>query len=117
MEMTIEQIETTIQSFQNGAKRAKESGFDIIEIHAAHGYLINQFLSPLTNQRTDQYGGSRENRYRLLGEIIQAVQTEWSGPLFVRSEEHTSELQSRGHLVCRLLLEKKKYALMYTCVL
>src|SRR5699024_10844453 len=48
------------------------------------GYLINQFLSPLTNQRTDQYGGSRENRYRLLGEIIQAVQTEWSGPLFVR---------------------------------
>ncbi len=83
-EMTREDIQQTIDAFKDGAKRAKIAGFNIIEIHAAHGYLINQFLSPLTNQRTDQYGGSRENRYRLLGEIIQAVQTEWSGPLFVR---------------------------------
>ncbi|HEX6594383.1 MAG TPA: NADPH dehydrogenase NamA [Bacillota bacterium] len=83
-EMTIDDIQQTVQAFKNGARRARQAHFDIIEIHAAHGYLINQFLSPLTNKRTDQYGGSRENRYRLLSEIITAIQSEWSGPLFVR---------------------------------
>lgn len=84
LEMDLAAIHDTIQAFKNGARRAKEAGFDIIEIHAAHGYLINQFLSPLTNKRTDQYGGHRENRYRLLSEIIEAIQTQWSGPIFVR---------------------------------
>lgn len=83
-EMTVEQIERTIQSFQDGAKRAKLAGFDIIEIHAAHGYLINQFLSPLTNKRTDEYGGDRKNRYRMLEHIIDAIRDVWVGPLFVR---------------------------------
>ena len=56
----------------------------MLEIHAAHGYLINEFLSPLTNKRTDQYGGTAENRYRLLREVIDAICAIWEGPLFVR---------------------------------
>ncbi|SDJ66001.1 NADPH dehydrogenase NamA [Sediminibacillus albus] len=84
IEMTAEDIAETIEAFKLGARRAKQAGFDIIELHGAHGYLINQFLSPLTNKRTDQYGGAKENRYRLLSEIIRAVQTEWDGPIFVR---------------------------------
>lgn len=83
-EMTANDIQATINAFTQGARRTKEAGFDIIELHGAHGYLINQFLSPLTNKRTDSYGGSRENRYRLLSEIIDAVKSEWNGPVFVR---------------------------------
>lgn len=84
VEMTVVDIEQTIEAFKEGAKRAKEAGFDILEIHGAHGYLINQFLSPLTNKRKDEYGGSRENRYRFLSNIIEAIKTVWDGPLFVR---------------------------------
>ncbi|ASF39823.1 NADPH dehydrogenase NamA [Halobacillus halophilus] len=84
VEMNEQQISYTVQSFKEGAERAKESRFDIIELHGAHGYLINQFLSPLTNFRTDKYGGSREKRYRFLSEIIDAVRESWTGPLFVR---------------------------------
>lgn len=83
-EMSSEEIEDTIEAFRKGAERAKKAGYDVIEIHAAHGYLINEFLSPLTNQRTDAYGGSAENRYRFLQEIITAVKEVWDGPLFVR---------------------------------
>ncbi|MGI8383449.1 NADPH dehydrogenase NamA [Robertmurraya sp. P23] len=83
-EMTLEEIRETVLSFQSAARRAKEAGFDVIEIHAAHGYLINEFLSPLSNHRTDEYGGSLENRYRFLQEVIEAVKEVWSGVLFVR---------------------------------
>ncbi|TVZ88440.1 NADPH2 dehydrogenase [Aeribacillus composti] len=83
-ELTKEQIKETVEKFQLGAKRAKDAGFDIIEIHAAHGYLINEFLSPLSNKRNDEYGGSLKNRYRFLKEVIQAVRKVWEGPLFVR---------------------------------
>lgn len=83
-EMTTEQIKETIQEFKQAATRAKEAGFDIIELHAAHGYLMHEFLSPLSNHRTDEYGGSHENRYRFLGETIEAVKEVWDGPLFVR---------------------------------
>jgi NADPH2 dehydrogenase len=83
-EMSLQEIEETIQAFQAGAVRAKEAGFDIIELHGAHGYLINEFLSPLSNKREDEYGGSTENRYRFLREIIEAVNEVWNGPLFVR---------------------------------
>ncbi|MDQ0213781.1 NADPH2 dehydrogenase [Oikeobacillus pervagus] len=83
-EMTIDDIKDTIQAFQDGASRAKKAGFDVIEIHGAHGYLINEFLSPLSNKREDLYGGSQENRYRFLREIIEAVKEVWDGPLFVR---------------------------------
>lgn len=86
--MSVDQIQRFVQDFQDAAIRAKKAGFDVIEIHAAHGYLINSFLSPLTNERTDAYGGSAENRYKVLGEIIDAVRAVWEGPLFVRISAH-----------------------------
>lgn len=88
VEMKKEEIKETVQAFKDGAIRSKKAGFDVIELHAAHGYLINQFLSPLTNKRTDEYGGSSENRYRLLREVIDAVNEVWDGPLFVRISAH-----------------------------
>ena len=87
-EMSTEEIKETVEAFKNAARRSKKAGFDVIEIHAAHGYLINQFLSPLTNKRTDEYGGSPENRYRLLGQVIDAIKGVWDGPLFVRISAH-----------------------------
>jgi len=60
-------------AFAEGARRSLEAGFELVEIHGAHGYLVHQFLSPLVNTRTDQYGGSFENRTRILREIIAAV--------------------------------------------
>lgn len=82
--MSVEQIKEVIRAFGEGARRARESCFDVIEIHCAHGYLLNQFLSPLANTRTDEYGGSQENRYRIVREVIDAVRREWNGPLFLR---------------------------------
>jgi NADPH2 dehydrogenase len=76
-EMTSEDIETVIESFGQAARRAYEAGFDIVEIHGAHGYLINQFLSPLSNQRSDKYGGGVENRARLLTKVIKRVRESW----------------------------------------
>ena len=72
--------------FRKAAQRALNAGFKVLEIHAAHGYLLHQFLSPLSNKRTDDYGGSFENRSRLLLEVIAEVQKEWpeENPLFVR---------------------------------
>jgi NADPH2 dehydrogenase len=84
LEMTKEDIGATVDAFKKGAERALKAGFDVIEIHGAHGYLINEFLSPLSNKRTDEYGGSVENRYRFLREVIETVKTVWNGPLFVR---------------------------------
>lgn len=79
-------IERIINSFKAAAERALEAGFQLIEVHAAHGYLINEFLSPLSNQRQDEYGGSFENRIRLLLEVVQAIREVWpeSYPLFIR---------------------------------
>ncbi|MDH5826172.1 NADH:flavin oxidoreductase/NADH oxidase [Sphingobacterium sp. SG20118] len=76
LSMAIDDIKETIIDFQRAAKRAVTAGYDIIEIHAAHGYLIHQFLSPLSNLRTDQYGGSFENRIRFLCEIVDAIKEE-----------------------------------------
>ncbi|KAI0899344.1 FMN-linked oxidoreductase [Annulohypoxylon nitens] len=73
--MTVEDIKTLVQAFKDAAKRAVAAGFDVIEIHGAHGYLITEFLSPASNKRTDQYGGSFENRTRLLFEVIDAVRS------------------------------------------
>ena len=72
-ELTIEEIKQIVKDYGAAAKRAKTAGFDLVEIHAAHGYLITNFLSPLTNKRTDFYGGSLENRMRFLTEVIQSV--------------------------------------------
>lgn len=76
-EMTIADIDDTVEEFKAAAARAEKAGFDIIEVHAAHGYLINEFLSPLSNTRTDEYGGSAENRVRLLGRVLDAVKEVW----------------------------------------
>lgn len=86
LELTIQAIQTIVEQFKTAAFRAKYAGFKVLEIHAAHGYLIHEFLSPLTNKRTDEYGGSFENRTRLITEIVAAVKTVWPDdlPLFVR---------------------------------
>lgn len=85
-ELTIPEIKKLVQNFKDSASRALEAGFDLIEIHAAHGYLIHQFMSPLSNNRTDEYGGSFENRIRFLVEIVDAVNEllDENHPLFVR---------------------------------
>lgn len=85
-ELTKEEIKKIIEDFKKATERAREAGFQIIEIHAAHGYLIHEFLSPLSNHRNDEYGGSFENRTRFLIEITDAVREVWSDekPLFVR---------------------------------
>lgn len=79
-------IQKVIYDYKAAAVRAVQAGYKVVEIHAAHGYLIHEFLSPLSNQRTDAYGGSFENRIRLLLEIVEAVKTVWPDtlPLFVR---------------------------------
>ena len=79
-------IQKVISDFKSATKRALQGGFQVVEIHSAHGYLLHEFLSPLSNFRTDDYGGSFENRIRLLMEVLEAVQSEWSEnlPLFVR---------------------------------
>ncbi|MBC7747669.1 MAG: NADH:flavin oxidoreductase/NADH oxidase [Methylotenera sp.] len=79
-------IQKVIADFKSATKRAVQAGFQVMEIHAAHGYLMHQFLSPLSNFRTDEYGGSFENRIRLTLDVVAAVQSEWPAnlPLLVR---------------------------------
>ncbi|MFB7505345.1 oxidoreductase, partial [Streptomyces broussonetiae] len=85
-EMTMDQIREIIGQFAAAAGRALAAGFEIAEIHGAHGYLINEFLSPHSNRRTDAYGGSYENRTRFALEVVDAVREVWpeSKPLFFR---------------------------------
>lgn len=84
--LSLAQIDDIVRAFAQAARRAANAGFDVVEIHAAHGYLLHEFLSPLSNQRTDIYGGSFENRIRLLLQIVDAVRDVWPDhlPLFVR---------------------------------
>lgn len=79
-------IDATIEAFRLAARRALKAGFDLVEIHAAHGYLIHEFLSPLSNHRSDLYGGGFENRIRLALQIADAVRNEWPQemPVFAR---------------------------------
>ena len=74
-------IQAVIADFRDAARRALEAGFELIELHAAHGYLLHQFLSPLSNQRGDRYGGSFDNRIRLTREVVLAVREVWPGEL------------------------------------
>lgn len=101
VEMSLTDIEETIDAFKKAAVRSKKAGFDVIELHGAHGYLINEFLSPLSNHRDDSYGGSPENRYRFLREIIDVVRSEWEGPLFVRisAEDYSDGGMTTQHYV------------------
>jgi len=84
--LTVDGIQQVVRAFADAARRACDAGFRIIEIHAAHGYLIHEFLSPLSNHRDDIYGGSFENRTRLIHQIVTAVRSSWpkGAPLFVR---------------------------------
>jgi 2,4-dienoyl-CoA reductase-like NADH-dependent reductase (Old Yellow Enzyme family) len=86
VELDKEGIKKVKEDFKAAAGRALQAGFKVIEIHAAHGYLIHEFYSPLSNHRTDEYGGSFENRIRLLLEVVEAVKESWpvENPLFVR---------------------------------
>ncbi len=85
-ELTVDQIADIVAAFGDAARRADDAGFDLIEIHGAHGYLAHQFLSPLSNTRTDGYGGSFENRSRFLLEVVDTVRAAWprDKPLVVR---------------------------------
>ncbi len=85
-EMTLADISKVTRDFVAAAKRADDIGMEILELHAAHGYLLQQFLSPLSNERTDEYGGSRDNRMRFVLEVTEAVRAVWpdTKPLFVR---------------------------------
>jgi 2,4-dienoyl-CoA reductase-like NADH-dependent reductase (Old Yellow Enzyme family) len=79
-------IADIVRQFGDAARHAHEAGFQVIEIHSAHGYLLHEFLSPLSNQRSDRYGGSFENRTRIVREVVGAVRREWPerNPLFIR---------------------------------
>jgi 2,4-dienoyl-CoA reductase-like NADH-dependent reductase (Old Yellow Enzyme family) len=80
------EVKDLVQMWGNAARRAHEAGFEVLEIHSAHGYLIHQFLSPISNHRTDEYGGSKANRMRFAVEVTEAVRANWPAnkPLFIR---------------------------------
>lgn len=94
--MTVEEIQQLIQRFVDTAVQAEKAGFNGVQVHAAHGYLISQFLSPLTNKRDDQYGGSIENRMRLLIEVIQAVRAVVSSEFAVSVKMNSADFQRGG---------------------
>jgi 2,4-dienoyl-CoA reductase-like NADH-dependent reductase (Old Yellow Enzyme family) len=85
-QLTVDELAEVREAFAGAARRALTAGFDVVELHAAHGYLLNQFLSPLINRRTDGYGGSLEARMRFPLEVVDAVRAVWpeDKPLFVR---------------------------------
>ena len=85
-EMTVDDIDGVVAAFAQAAARADEAGYDVVEVHAAHGYLLHQFLSPISNHRVDEYGGSLENRMRLPLRVCEAVRAAFphSKPMFVR---------------------------------
>jgi 2,4-dienoyl-CoA reductase-like NADH-dependent reductase (Old Yellow Enzyme family) len=85
-EMGVDEIQAVVRAFHDAAHRAVDVGYGVVEIHAAHGYLLHQFLSPLSNHRTDEYGGDLEGRSRFLVQVVDAVREVWPDghPLFVR---------------------------------
>ena len=94
--MTAEQINATVNRFAVTARRAEEAGFDGVEIHAAHGYLLSQFLSPLVNQRTDRWGGSLENRARMLLDVVRTVRSVVSPGFAVAVKLNSADFQRGG---------------------
>ncbi|MBF0330480.1 MAG: NADH:flavin oxidoreductase/NADH oxidase [Candidatus Omnitrophica bacterium] len=113
-ELTLQDIDDLIEAFADAAERARQAGFRLLELHAAQGYLLHEFLSSVTNRRTDRYGGDFENRIRIVLEVTEAIRIRWPQrlPLFVRistvdwienggwsieeSEELARQLKSRG---------------------
>lgn len=94
--MTARQIEETVARYAVTARRAEQAGFDGIEVHAAHGYLLSQFLSPLVNKRTDRWGGSLENRARMLLDIVRAVRAAVSPSFAVAVKLNSADFQRGG---------------------
>ncbi|MFE6307644.1 NADH:flavin oxidoreductase/NADH oxidase family protein [Nocardiopsis sp. NPDC057823] len=94
--MTPEQIRATVERFAVTAARAEQAGFDGVEVHAAHGYLLSQFLSPLVNQRTDAWGGSLENRARMLLDVVRAVRAAVSPSFAVAVKLNSADFQRGG---------------------
>jgi len=108
-EICPDEIHTLIDAYAQAARRAKEAGFDAVQLHGAHGYLINQFLSPAVNKRTDEWGGSFENRLRFLKEVVEAVRIQVGRdyPLFIKfgmidGVEDGLDLESGAEIVGRM---------------
>ena len=101
VELSKDEISDIVTAFGEGARRAKAWGFDAVQLHAAHGFLINQFLSPLTNRRTDEYGGSMENRCRFLGEVYSKVRekvgTDYPVLIKLNAADHVDGGLETGH--------------------
>lgn len=111
-ELSKEDIKSLVKSFTDAAIRADKAGFDTIEIHAAHGYLIHEFLSPITNKRDDEYGGNVENRTRFLREILKSIKSVWPDekPILVRvsADDYKDEGIDKEEMV-RIVNEIKQY--------
>jgi NADPH2 dehydrogenase len=105
-ELTLAQIGEIIDAYRSATVRAVETGFDCLEIHAAHGYLAHEFLSPLSNMRTDEYGGSLKNRQRFLLQVVEAVRAVWPGdkPLIVRISAEDKAAQGGTTLADTMML-------------
>lgn len=111
-ELTVDEIKGIVNNFRDAAIRADKAGFDAIEIHGAHGYLIHEFLSPLTNKRIDEYGGSLENRTRFLKEILAAVNEVWpkDKPILLRvSADDYMEGGINKEEMVKIINEVKEY--------
>ena len=111
-ELTLDGIKEIISAFKEAAGRANDAGFDTIEIHGAHGYLIHEFLSPISNKRDDDYGGSLENRIRFLKEILLAVKETWpeEKPILLRvsADDYTKEGINKEEMV-KIINQVKEY--------
>jgi NADPH2 dehydrogenase len=103
LELSAFEIKNIITKFKEAAFRAYKIGFDAIEIHGAHGYLIHEFLSPLTNKRTDEYGGSLENRVRFLREILEAVREVWPSEKPILLRVSASDYAGGGIDICEIV--------------
>lgn len=113
-EMNLNDIQEVVAAFAHAAKRAERAGFDFIELHAAHGYLLSCFLSPITNQRKDAYGGNLQNRYRFLGEILQAIKKTTKLPIFLRiSADEVEENGNSLEEIAQLLLWAKEDGVIF----
>ena len=109
--MSVDEIKSTIQDFVDGAVRMKKAGVDGVVLHAAHGYLLCEFISSYTNHRTDEYGGSIENRVRIIKEIIEGIRKECGDyPIIIRysADEYMRELGKEGGMVLSEALEMAK---------
>jgi NADPH2 dehydrogenase len=110
-ELGKDEIKEIVLAFRDAARRANEAGFDTIEIHGAHGYLIHEFLSPITNKRTDEYGGSLENRTRFLKEILASIKEVWpkEKPILLRvsADDYSQDGINKEEMV-RIINEVKE---------